>query len=205
MKTIEGGEMSKLAFVRRVGEDGVERRELFSMRVHVLTDGVGEVVGEFVDAAGVSGCDVGSRADDAYASQEFHRWCHVVQRRVGKVVKLEDDFVFVAARCFKDALYYFYHRAIEGPLLAAVRKTGVEVADGADNQGGECNYGDEVYVMDVLVAVCPQFRELRRRCKREVQPYVGYADCGCEFFTREELMQVFEDVLDEGHDGSIGD
>lgn len=34
METIPG----KLAFVRRVGENGVERRDLFSMRIHVLTD-----------------------------------------------------------------------------------------------------------------------------------------------------------------------
>lgn len=181
----------------------VARRKLLAMRVHVLTDGIGKVIGQSIGAIGFRKGYFRGGADDTRVAEVFNVWCHVVKRGIGAVVKVDDDYVFLAARCLEDAFYYFHSRAIDHFLFDVARKAGVEVANSMDCEGGKCCECSDVYEIKVIVAECRELRELRRVAGREVKQYAGYTDDGCELFVRDQLEEIFDKELYCVHDGSV--
>lgn len=185
------------------------RRKQVAMFVQVLPGFKCEVEGESVGAVeGAEVIELGLRhvrggADESQAIKALHGWLHVVEEGIRPIVKDGKDYILLAVRSLEAALYFFFLRAIEKHVLEAARKAGVEVVEPMDDEGGESHGRDEVYVVHVIVAICPQLGELRRVAGREMQQCACYADDGCEVFARDEFDAMLEKELDDFHGGSV--
>ncbi len=166
--------------------DEVAGGELVAMRVHVLTDGVGDVTGDEGESVEGASGDVRGVAEDAGFSEGFYRWLQGVELRVREVVEVDEDYVFLAVAGLAYAFYCFHARTVERAVLALARKEGVSVNGELDNEGSGGEGADKIHCCHVFVAVCKQLGELRRVCKREPKDDPRYADDGCELFVGEQ-------------------
>ena len=158
-----------------------------------------------VDNAGGASFEAAPSADDKSAGYELlNRWCGYIESFVAAVVKKGENVVFFAGRTLEDAVYLFYTRSFELSLVYATVKDFANIQDAYEAKIREAKAEQEVDIVHIVLAECPEFDKLQFAAKGEFKKKASYCYNSADFYVAKDFYSLLKKCK-EGHENIVTD
>lgn len=175
------------------------------MELHLLL-GKGSELEFSVDDTQIAWLPISDAGDKTERVKRLNAWCCDIKSFMRDYVKPREHAVLIAGRTLKDAIYLFYDRSFETPLLASELSVYGSMKEALYAKVAKSKNCRKVNNVHVILTKCPELTEVLR-IARGYTPEQGTTydyDCGC-FFIDEELSDMLKACEDFCHAASVAD
>ena len=160
------------------------------MELHLLL-GKGSKLEFSVDDTQIAWLPISDAGDKTERVKRLNAWCCDIKSFMRDHVKPREHAVLFAGRTLKDAIYLFYDRTFETPLLASELSAYSSIKEALHAKVAKRKNCRKVNNVHVILTKCPELTDVLR-IARDYTPEQSTTydyDCGC-FFIDEELTDM---------------